>query len=338
MVKKGGLGRGLGALIPGLSLEEDKQNDPTPPAEKKEVQERKSAQTKAVKDKTKKGEKEEKPSVPKTGSKREEKGDRTSPTGIKTFGHLLPLEEIEANPDQPRKAFDQEALEELADSIKKYGILQPLLVAKHTAPGRAPYEIVAGERRFRAAKLAGLKEVPVLIREENVEEAALLSVVENVQREDLNPLEEAQAYRTLMETYTLTQQKLADALGKSRAYVANTTRLLQLDDASLAALQEGRLTSSQARTLLGEKDLKKRERLRHLFMEGKTNVNKEEKRKQQKKNKNIYLIDLEDRLSQTLGRQVQIIKRRKGWDLQVSCYSDEDLDQLTMSILQGGDQ
>ena len=276
--------------------------------------------------------------MPKAEAKAEAKEEAASQAGPKGLGLLLPVEEIEANPDQPRKDFDQESLEELALSIKKYGILQPLLVAKHTAPGRAPYEIVAGERRCRAAKLAGLKEVPVLIREENVEEAALLSVVENVQRQDLNPLEEAQAYRTLMEAYTLTQQNLADALGKSRAYVANATRLLQLDDASLAALREGRLTSSQARTLLGEKDLKKRERLRHLFIEGKTNVNKEEKRNRKKSNKNVYLTDLEDRLSQSLGRQVQIIKRRKGWDLQVSCYSDEDLDQLTQSILQGGDQ
>ena len=332
MAKKGGLGRGLGALIPGLSLEEDQQKAPTPPADKKKVQ-----KTKAGESTRGKGSRTSAPAAKKM-PKAEAKEDAAGQAGPKGLGLLLPVEEIEANPDQPRKDFDQESLEELALSIKKYGILQPLLVAKHTAPGRAPYEIVAGERRFRAAKLAGLKEVPVLIREENVEEAALLSVVENVQRQDLNPLEEAQAYRTLMEAYTLTQQNLADALGKSRAYVANATRLLQLDDASLAALREGRLTSSQARTLLGEKDLKKRERLRHLFIEGKTNVNKEEKRNRKKSNKNVYLTDLEDQLSQSLGRQVQIIKRRKGWDLQVSCYSDEDLDQLTQSILQGGDQ
>lgn len=336
MAKKGGLGRGLGALIPGLSLEDDQQKAPAPPADKKKVQ-----KTKAGGSTRGKGSRTAAPAakkMPKAEAKAEAKEETTDQAGPKGLGLLLPVEEIEANPDQPRKDFDQESLEELALSIKKYGILQPLLVAKHTAPGRAPYEIVAGERRFRAAKLAGLKEVPVLIREENVEEAALLSVVENVQRQDLNPLEEAQAYRTLMEAYTLTQQNLADALGKSRAYVANATRLLQLDDASLAALREGRLTSSQARTLLGEKDLKKRERLRHLFIEGKTNVNKEEKRNRKKSNKNVYLTDLEDRLSQSLGRQVQIIKRRKGWDLQVSCYSDEDLDQLTQSILQGGDQ
>lgn len=332
MAKKGGLGRGLGALIPGLSLEDDQQKASAPPAEKKEVQKTKTRGSSTGKNSRKKTT----ASAKKTNTEaKEEAAGQADPKGL---GLLLPVEEIEANPDQPRKDFDQESLEELALSIKKYGILQPLLVAKHTAPGRAPYEIVAGERRFRAAKLAGLKEVPVLIREENVEEAALLSVVENVQRQDLNPLEEAQAYRTLMEAYTLTQQNLADALGKSRAYVANATRLLQLDDASLAALREGRLTSSQARTLLGEKDLKKRERLRHLFIEGKTNVNKEEKRNRKKSNKNVYLTDLEDRLSQSLGRQVQIIKRRKGWDLQVSCYSDEDLDQLTQSILQGGDQ
>lgn len=336
MAKKGGLGRGLGALIPGLSLEEDQQKAPAPPADKKKIQ-----KTKAGGSTRGKGSRTSAPAakkMPKAEAKAEAKEDAAGQADPKGLGLLLPVEEIEANPDQPRKDFDQESLEELALSIKKYGILQPLLVAKHTAPGRAPYEIVAGERRFRAAKLAGLREVPVLIREENVEEAALLSVVENVQRQDLNPLEEAQAYRTLMEAYTLTQQNLADALGKSRAYVANATRLLQLDDASLAALREGRLTSSQARTLLGEKDLKKRERLRHLFIEGKTNVNKEEKRNRKKSNKNVYLTDLEDRLSQSLGRQVQIIKRRKGWDLQVSCYSDEDLDQLTQSILQGGDQ
>lgn len=336
MAKKGGLGRGLDALIPGLKSEDQvdksKEDREEPVVEKKPARKTGADKGRRTTAKSAGGKKAEKPASP--AEEAEEKPAELE----KTLGRLLPIEAIEANPDQPRKAFDPDALEELAQSIKKYGILQPLLVARHTAPGRAPYEIVAGERRFRAAKLAGLKEVPVLIRKENVEEAALLSVVENVQREDLNPLEEAQAYRTLMEAYTLTQQKLADALGKSRAYVANATRLLQLDDASLSALKNGHLTSSQARTLLGEKDSKKRDRLRQLFIEGKTNVNKEEKRNRQKKQKNIYLTDLEDRLTQTLGRQVQIIKRRKGWDLQVSCYSDEDLDQLTMTILQGGDQ
>lgn len=241
---------------------------------------------------------------------------------------LLSIEELETNPDQPRKFFAEDALDDLAASIRKYGILQPIVVKKHTVPGRAPYEIIAGERRFRAAQRAGLKEIPAVLREGERRETTMLSVIENVQREDLNPLEEATAYQQIMREQMLTQQQLAEALGKSRAYIANIVRLLKLDEESLDALYRGFLTSSQARALLSEPDLKKRARYRQLLVEGRTNVNAVEKRTVSVPKKDVFLQEMETRLSEHLGSRVSIRPKRKGWHFQVECYTQEDLNRL----------
>lgn len=358
MAKKGGLGRGLKALIP----------DP--------VEDQESAGDKEEKFKQEKPDEEEKKSANKSPSKKiqeneQEKGNKSQ---LKTGKEVqdedsqlgepssnkkedqegrkvenehsdrlfdLSLEDLEADPDQPRKDFDQEGLEELAQSIQEYGLIQPIVVVKQTRKGHPPYRIVAGERRFRAASLLGLDKVPVLEKARREDEMPYLSVVENIQREDLSPIEEATAYQTIMRTEFLTQADLAKKLGKSRSYVANTVRLLQLDDASLKALKDGLLTSSQARSLLAEPDLDKRAHYRQLLIEGKTNVNQLEKktgrRKRSKGRKNIYLTDMENRLSQSLGTKVEIRKRRKGYSLQIDCYSDEDLNQFADRILKGGD-
>ncbi len=346
MTRKKGLGRGLGALIPGLSQENTEQEAKL---EEKKVNEEETAQPKTTKRASrrkptkKKQEKEvtntrkDQQEATEDEKKREDDEAASNQEAERHFGLILPIDQMDANPDQPRKEFDQAGLEELAESIRKYGILQPLLVKKNTMPGRPPYEIVAGERRFRASKMAGLDQLPVIVREEGVEESALLSVVENVQREDLNPFEEAQAYREIMQAYALTQQNLAEALGKSRAYVANATRLLQLDEDSLVALREGTLTSSQARTLLAEKDLRKRAKLRRLFIEGRTNVNRQEQKQKRVRQKDLYISGLEENLGQALGREVQIQKRRKGWEIQLTCYSTDDLNQLSDLLLGGRD-
>ncbi|MDY3051901.1 MAG: ParB/RepB/Spo0J family partition protein [Ndongobacter sp.] len=248
---------------------------------------------------------------------------------------LLSMEELETNPDQPRKYFAEDALDDLAASIQKYGILQPIVVKKHTAPGRAPYEIIAGERRFRAAQKAGLKEIPAVLREGERRETTMLSVIENVQREDLNPLEEATAYQQIMRDQMLTQQQLAEALGKSRAYIANIVRLLKLDDESLDALYRGLLTSSQARALLSEPDLKKRARYRQLLVEGRTNVNAVEKKTAPAAKKDVFLQEMETRLSEHLGSRVSIRPKRRGWHFQVECYTQEDLNRLLALLMEG---
>ena len=160
---------------------------------------------------------------------------------------MMRITSIEPNRNQPRKDFDEEALNELAESIRKHGILQPILVRKS---GKR-YEIIAGERRWRAAKLAKLKEIPVIVKEFEDGEATEIALIENIQREDLNPVEEAQAYQRLMDSFFLTQEQVAERVGKSRAAVANRVRLLKLDPEVLGYLLEGKLTEGHARALLG---------------------------------------------------------------------------------------
>ena len=160
----------------------------------------------------------------------------------------LPLREIEPDKDQPRRNFEEESLGELADSIRQHGLLQPIAV--RPIPGGAGYRIIAGERRWRACRLAGLSEVPVVIRDVGEEQAMELALIENLQREDLDPVEEAQGIRRLMESCSLTQEAAAEKLGKSRSAVANSLRLLALPEDVLAALQAGRITTGHAKALL----------------------------------------------------------------------------------------
>lgn len=162
---------------------------------------------------------------------------------------MIPIERIEPNPDQPRRDFELEPLQELADSIAKRGVIQPLIV-RNSATKPDTYEIVAGERRWRASQMARLHEVPVLIRDFSDEEVLEVAIIENVQREDLNPVEEALAYRQLVDSFGHTQEQLASALGKSRSHVANLLRLLQLPEDVMRLLRDGRLSSGHARALI----------------------------------------------------------------------------------------
>lgn len=166
---------------------------------------------------------------------------------------LVPIERIEPNPDQPRRDFPQEALADLANSIREKGIIQPLVVRENKEKS-GYYEIVAGERRWRAAQIARLHELPVVVREVSDSELLELAIIENIQREDLNPVEEAMAFRQLMDRFGHTQEKLAEALSKSRSHIANSLRLLNLPDAVLGWLREGKLTAGHARPLIGLDD------------------------------------------------------------------------------------
>lgn len=325
MAKKRGLGRGLASLLNDAPNLETKTNEI-------EVVEEIDVEKEAAKKprRTRKTEAKPKAQVKEAPVEvsRKTKEDQGVEEEILRSMQTLAIDLVQTNPDQPRKEFDEDALDELAQSIGRYGILQPIVVKRTNREGSAPYEIVAGERRYRAAQKAGLSEIPVVLREGNNEETAIISVVENVQREDLNPLEEALAYQNIMQSQMITQQELANALGKSRPYIANIVRLTKLDDETMDALRKGLLTSSQARSLLSEPDLKKRAKYRQLLIEGKTSVNTVEGSRRRIQNKDIYIVDMENRLSESLGTKVSIQKKRKGWNVQVACYSEEDLQRF----------
>ena len=249
-------------------------------------------------------------------------------------GKTLKVSQIKANPDQARKAFKEEDLKSLAQSIEDHGILQPLLVRKV----KDHYQIIAGERRFRAAKLAGFKEVPVLIKDLSEEDAATVSLIENIQREDLNPIEEALAFQEMMKTYQLTQEDLAKALSKSRSSIANTLRLLKLEEEVQDYLREGKLSFSHGRLLLKIKDPKAQvKKAREIVAQG-TSILETEKSLKKTKNKkkparkDPYLQDIEDRLSLSLGTKVEVMNRGKVKKIQIEYYSDEDLTRLLEEI------
>ncbi|NLN07820.1 MAG: ParB/RepB/Spo0J family partition protein [Firmicutes bacterium] len=228
-------------------------------------------------------------------------------------------EDIELNPYQPRKSFDQERLEELARSVKQHGILQPLIVRPH---GRQ-YELVAGERRLRAAKMAGLETVPVIIKSFSDREMMEIALIENLQRENLNPLEEAEAYKRLLEEFRYTQEQLAERVGKSRSAVANILRLLTLHADVKKELAAGNLSEGHARALLAL-PLEKQPEAARKVIELKLSVRETEKLagqpqekkrtagKRRKTEKNLYLADLEDRLRQVWGTAVHIRTTAKG--------------------------
>lgn len=236
---------------------------------------------------------------------------------------ILALEKLIPRKNQPRKFFDPETLKELADSIKEHGVLSPLIVRKQGDV----YEIIAGERRFQASKIADLSEIPVIVKELSDREVEEISLIENIQREDLNAMEEAVAYRDMMDRYQLTQQELAQKMGKSRTYIANMVRLLHLDDESLAALQDGKITKSQARTLLSLTNLTERKHYLQKLLDRHTNVRQIE-RVAKKKKQDPYMKDVENRLLEKFGTKVQIIHKKKGGKIQIEYLSQEDLERI----------
>ena len=251
--------------------------------------------------------------------------------------------QIEARADQPRKSFDSEALAQLADSIKAHGILQHILVRPS---GSGYYQIVAGERRYRAAKMAGLTEVPVLITEADDETTSQMALIENVQREDLNPLEEALAYRELSETYGLTQEKLSEKIGKSRSAIANSMRLLELPDEVLEMLKEGSLSAGHARTLLALDDEENMIMLAKRIEEFGLSVRsveaavkklnaKEEIEESTPKKVDIvdYVKALEKKSMAELGRKVKIKADGKDKHIKIYFEDNDDLSELLVKIV-----
>lgn len=249
---------------------------------------------------------------------------------------MVPILKVEPNPDQPRRQFDEDSLQELADSIKQYGILQPLIVKKH----EKFYEIIAGERRWRAAKLAGLKEVPVLIRDYAENEIVEIALIENIQREDLNPIEEALAYKRLMEEFSLKQDQVAAKVSKSRVAITNSLRLLKLDQRVQNLLSEEMITTGHARALLAIEDPDQQYETAMKVFDEKLSVReieklvkqmskkKKETPKEENKVQEFLFANIEESLKQALGSKVNIKNRNNKGKIEIEYYSKEELDRL----------
>lgn len=245
------------------------------------------------------------------------------------------LSRCRPNPYQPRKTFQVEAIEELKQSILTYGIIQPLLV-RESVKG---FEIIAGERRYRAAKEAGLKTVPVIVKEMDDQRMMELALLENLQRENLTPIEEAQAYVNLMKSHSLTQEDLAQKLGKSRPHIANLVRLLQLPAQVTAMINNGELSMGHGRTLLGLKDKALLDKVVKKITTEKLNVrqveqliqslNQEKETKtKQKPKKDIFLTEQEHMLQQHFGTSVKINQGKKKGKIEIEYYSTKDLQRI----------
>lgn len=241
------------------------------------------------------------------------------------------LDKLMAREDQPRKSFDDDSLKELANSIKADGVIQPIVVRK--VDDR--YEIIAGERRFRASKLAGLGKVPVVVKNVTDRKARELALVENIQREDLNPIEEAISLKTLMEEYKLTQQELSDIIGKSRSYIANNLRLLNLSDHIKEYLIRGELSPSQGRTLLSLETDEERNKYLDKLLVKEVNIRDVEKKAKQSKNKteDIFIKDICERLTEVLDAKVKINEKKKGGQIEISYLNEADLQRIIDSLM-----
>ena len=248
----------------------------------------------------------------------------------------LPISQVEPGLNQPRKRFDPDSLSELADSIRIHGVIQPLTVRRLSS---GYYQIIAGERRWRAAKQAGLDEIPAVIIEADDRKVMELGLIENLQREDLNPAEEARGYQTLMTEYGLTQEQVAQRMGKSRPAVTNALRLLNLPEDLMALVEDGSLSAGHARALLGAPNQTLQRQAAKAVLEKGLSVRqtealvkalqKEKKEKPQEDNVlAIYLADIEKNLGSQLGRKVHIQHKGKKGKVELEYYSEDDLDAL----------
>ena len=260
---------------------------------------------------------------------------------------FVKLSRIQPDPDQPRKNFDEEKLNELADSIRTYGMISPIVVKKRGAF----YEIVAGERRWRAARIAGLKEIPVVIKEVDEKTSRELSIIENIQRDDLNAVEEARAYQSLIEEYGLTQEEVAARVAKNRSTITNSLRLLKLEPEILTLLQDGKITQGHARALLAVEDTELRKKIAEKCtkenlsvreIETLVKLDKLSKAKKEKKSSpeaqelrrlKVIYKDLERKMKTKLGTKVSIVpKNTERGTLEIEYYSQDDLDRIFMIL------
>ena len=304
--KKMGLGRGLNTLIPKAPIVDEEDVEQV----KKKVS--RSSKTK---------------------KKEETKKELT-----------LPIDKIEPNPDQPRNQFDEDTLQELADSIKQYGMLQPILVT----PKDDFYEIIAGERRWRAAKQAGLNEVPVMIRKYNENEIVEIALIENIQRDNLNPIEEAMAFKRLLEEFNLKQDEVAERVSKSRTAVTNSMRLLKLDERVQQMIIDDMISTGHARALLAIDDKDEQYNLANRIFDEKLSVRDTEKLvkeiknpkkpKEKVKTVNDFIYkDLANKMKEVMGTKVSIASKGNGkGKIEIEYYSDEELERMFDMIMSIG--
>ena len=260
---------------------------------------------------------------------------------LKSGEQMMKINMVEPNRDQPRKNFEEDALLELADSIKQFGVLQPLLVRKN----KDYYEIIAGERRWRAAKLAGIKEVPVIIKDYSEQEIVEIALIENIQRENLNPIEEAMAYKKLLEEFNLKQDEVAERVSKSRTAVTNSMRLLRLNDKVQQMIIDDMISTGHARALLAIDDKEQQYILANKIFDEKLSVRETEKLikdiKNHKKPKEKKVIehvfiynDLEEKMKEVMGTKVSIASKGKGkGKIEIEYYSDKELERMFDMIM-----
>lgn len=253
---------------------------------------------------------------------------------------MLKTAQVEPNRSQPRKEFNKEALEELADSIRQFGILQPILVIKK----EDFYEIIAGERRWRAAKIAGLKEVPVILKQYDDREVIEISLIENIQREKLNPIEEANAYKKLIDEFELKQEEVAERVSKSRTVITNTMRLLKLPKEIQELLIHEKLSTGHARALLALEKARLQQEVAEKIIENNLSVREtekliknllfEKKKPVQKREQSIILKDIERNIEQIIGTKVRLNPKSKGkGKIEIEYYSEDDLDRILELIM-----
>ena len=254
-------------------------------------------------------------------------------SGERTIVNIL-LDKIVRKDDQPRKDFSDAALNDLAKSIETHGVIQPILLRAIDDK----YQIIAGERRYRASQIAKSKDIPAIIVDVDDENASKLALIENIQREDLNPIEEAMAYKQLMEEFDLRQEQLANAIGKSRTYITNTIRLLNLDDEVVKYLYNGNLTTGHGKVLLGIKDKEEQIQLAEKIIATGLNVRETESEVKKSKSKkkpskarkteDPYLSDVEDEFMRILGTKVKLIKGNQISKIEIEFYDEEDLERI----------
>lgn len=305
-IKRNGLGKGLDSLIPDKNVK--------PEAEAKVSVE------KSLKNKN-----------PKT-EKMDSENTHENPTGEL----MLNINEVEPNRGQPRKEFDEDALLELADSVRQYGILQPLIVQKN----KGYYEIIAGERRWRAAKLAGLKEVPVIIKEYTSQQVVEISLIENIQRENLNPIEEAMAFKRLLDEFNLKQDEVAERVSKSRTAVTNSMRLLKLDDKVQQMIIDDMISTGHARALLAIDNKEQQYSIATKIFDEKLSVRETEKlvkslknpkkKVEKEKTEHVFVYDdLIDKMKNVMGTKVNINAKANGkGKIEIEYYSEEELERI----------
>ena len=242
----------------------------------------------------------------------------------------LKITEVEPNREQPRKIFDQESLEELADSIKEYGLIQPIVVSKK----EGYYSIIAGERRWRASKIAGLKEIPAIVREDDEKVNSEISLIENMQREDLNPYEKAVGIKTLMDKYDMTQEEIGKKIGKSRSTIANTIRILNLEPRVLEMAKEGKITEGHCKALLAITDPEKQYLSAVQMLERGTSVRQMEKKakvketKEEQQRNHILYKNIEDTFQGFFGTKVRLDPGRRRGKIIIEYTCNDDLERI----------